>query len=378
MHTLQSGMGWFPEQTGGLNRVFFNLMEYLPSVGVGAEGLVAGSQQVDIDSEGRVRAFARGEAPLPVRWLRARQQATERLETGRFDLVASHFALYSLPFIDAVAPRPLVVHFHGPWAAESAVEGAASWAVSFKRRLERAVYDRADRFIVLSQAFKQVLSTTYGVPLALIEVCQGGVNVDAYDTGLTRAYARHSLGWPSDRPIILAVRRLARRMGLENLLEAVDAVRIKLPDVLLLIAGKGPIAEELAARIETMDLGNHVRLLGFVPDADLPLAYRAADLSVVPTVSLEGFGLITVESLAAGTPVLVTPVGGLPEILEGLAPQLILPDTSPGALAEGIRESLLGTLGLPDANACRSYAREHYDWSVAAARVRDVYREVLG
>jgi glycosyltransferase involved in cell wall biosynthesis len=97
------------------------------------------------------------------------------------------------------------------------------------------------------------------------------------------------------------------------------------PEVLLLIAGKGPLHDALSARIEDLGLQRHVRLLGYVPDADLALAYRAADLSVVPTVALEGFGLITVESLAAGTPVLVTPVGGLPETVQALAPNLILP-----------------------------------------------------
>ena len=76
-------------------------------------------------------------------------------------------------------------------------------------------------------------------------------------------------------------------------------------------------------------MANHVRMLGSSRDADLPLYYRAADLSVVPTVALEGFGLVAAESLAAGCPALVTPVGGLPSVVADLSPDLVLEDATP-------------------------------------------------
>ena len=83
----------------------------------------------------------------------------------------------------------------------------------------------------------------------------------------------------------------------------------------------------------------------------LPLAYRAADLTVVPTVALEGFGLIAVESLAAGTPVLVTPVGGLPEVVAALSPALVLAATGSAPLADAViraDQSLLSKLTRED------------------------------
>ena len=103
-----------------------------------------------------------------------------------------------------------------------------------------------------------------------------------------------------------------------------------MPDLLVLVAGSGPLAAELKARAAGLE--DHLQFLGFLPDEHLPVAYRAADLSVVPSVALEGFGLIVAESLAAGTPALVTAVGGLPETLEGLAPQCVMPETGPGPL----------------------------------------------
>lgn len=378
LHVLQSGMGWFPEQAGGLNRMVYHLTRHLPGAGVRVTGLVTGADAVRADSGGAVRAFAPTAAPMPVRWWRARAAARQVLRTSDVDLAAVHFALYAQPWVGGLsADVPVVFHFHGPWADESAVEGGGGASVRFKAWIERQVVRRSDAFIVLSRAFADVLQRVHGVAPDRIHRVPGGVDVDAFDTGLGEAEARQHLGWPTDRPIVLVVRRLARRMGHEALLDALPAIRAAVPDVLLLIAGKGPLAGELQARIDAAGLDDHVRLLGFVPDADLPAAYTAATLSVVPTQALEGFGLITIESLAAGTPPLVTPVGGLPEGVRELSEGLVMDGTAPDAIASALTDALVGRRPLPTAEACRAFARARYDWPVIARQTRAVYDRVL-
>ena len=150
-----------------------------------------------------------------------------------------------------------------------------------------------------------------------------------------------------------------------------------MPDALVLIAGDGPLRGELERQITSFGLADTVRLLGFVPDAELPRAYRAADLTVVPTVALEGFGLIVVESLAAGTPCFVTPVGGLPEAVGGLSRALLLRSTGAEAIADGLADALTGATPLPSPRECVDFVRKHYDWPVIAERVRLVYEEAL-
>lgn len=375
MRTLQLGEGWFPEHASGLNQVFYNLMAHLPGVGVEARGLVAGPPDLAARTGGQVAAFAAPDAPLATRWRHARRAVRGVLAEDAPALVAAHFALYAAPVVRRLGETPLVVHFHGPWADESRVEGAGRLAAGLKHRLERSVYRRAARCIVLSGAFRDVLHQRYAVPAERIRVVPGGVDAARFAIAEPPRAARERLGWDPDRPTVLAVRRLRRRMGLEDLIEAMDTVRQAVPEALLLVAGSGPLAPDLQARIDAAGLGAHVRLLGFVPDADLPLAYRAADLTVVPTVALEGFGLITLESLAAGTPVLVTPVGGLPEAVRGLTPAMVLPAPGPAALADGIAAALHGALPLPDADACRRYAAEQFGWPVIARRIRAVYDE---
>jgi len=377
LRTLQVGMGWFPEETGGLSRFYYNLLENLPAVNVESFGLVTGSQRVQSMTGGRVRAFSPTSAPLPMRLWRLRAMARSAINRNQFDLICSHFALYSFPVNGLSSSIPRVVHFQGPWALESKIEGQSHALVWIKKAFERSVFKHVQRFITLSEAFRDILHRLYGVPLDKIVVGPGGVDADAFDPQCTRREAREHLSWPVDRAIVVVVRRLAQRMGLENLVHSMESVKRRVPDALLLIAGKGPLAGDLERQIKDLDLNEHVRLLGFVADEDLPYVYRAADLSVVPTTALEGFGLIMVESLAAGTPVLVTPVGALPEVMRGLAPQLILPDAGIHSLADGIISALRGEISLPNDAACMAYARDHYDWSVVARFEREIYLDVL-
>jgi len=377
VHTLQVGQAWFPEESGGLNRYYTDLVRHLPGVGVDVTGLVTGSDQVADISHGAVHAFSEGNASLPARLRRVRAHTRTALVEQPDGLVVAHFALYAAPSLDLIRRRPLVMHFHGPWAEESRVEGAGALAVRAKRYLEMAVYRRAVRFIVLSRAFAVLLEESYGVEPERIRVIPGGVEVDRFAAPVTRDEARECLGWPDDRPIVLVVRRLVRRMGLEDLIASVRHARAKVPDLLVLIAGSGPLAAELEARRDEEDVADATRLLGFVPDDLLPLAYRAADLSLVPSLALEGFGLIVAESLAAGTPVVVTDVGGLPEAVEGLWPAGVIRERGPRALAAAMADALRGAVPVPTAAACTAYARERFSWPAVAGRVKSVYAEAL-
>ncbi len=284
-------------------------------------------------------------------------RAAPRDQRQRPDVISSHFALYTFPGLDVTRGIPQVSHFQGPWADESHVEGADSFGQRAKRYLEQSVYARSSRLIVLSDAFGKILTSRYGISPERVRVVPGCVNVEQFNLPITPAEARLKLQLPQGRPIVLAVRRLVRRMGLEDLIDAVKLLKQRVPDVLLLIAGKGRLQEELQTRINEAGLDDNVKLLGFVPDQHLAALYRAATISVVPTVALEGFGLITVESLASGTPVLVTPVGGLPEAVAGLSPDLVLPATGAAAIAEGLAGSARWLIEVARCRSLPGYTR---------------------
>jgi glycosyltransferase involved in cell wall biosynthesis len=375
-------MEWLPDQpgAGGLPRYFHGLVEALPSAGVEGTALVSrGSRRSAIGHTFAVEPMSENGSSLLRTMKRARDLGQAEWERG-IDLVNAHFALYAHRLVRAM-PRtmPLVVHFHGPWAEETAAEhgpliGRARYAVA--KRIELGVYHRADRIITLSQAFAQILRERYGISEDRIRVVPGGVDLTRYLAAPAREEARRRLGWPTDRPIVLTVRRLVRRMGLELLVEAAARIQCDCPDVLVLIGGKGPLHQELQQRIDCAELQDHVRLLGLIPENDLPLAYAAADLSVVPTVKLEGFGLVTVESLASGTAVLGTPIGGTPEILRGLDVNLVLDGATADAIAQRASAVLRGALVIKSCQECRAYAAR-YDWAQVAPHIRRVFQDAI-
>ncbi|CEK15947.1 glycosyltransferase [Chthonomonas calidirosea] len=374
---LLIGMGWFPEQPGGLDRVYYELFNRLQShypTELTLRGLVVGTDNVAQQTKQQVTAYADAQCSVLKRLLAARRAIREAVQTFQPDVVVSHFALYTFPALDVLQGKPFVFHFHGPWALEGGAEKEHGLTIRLKKSLERAVYKKAQHFIVLSKAFQEILADQYGIAKERIHIIPGGIDLKQYASpNLTKQEARKQLNWPQNRNIILVVRRLQRRMGIELLLKAIAHLKSRYPNLLVLVAGKGPLRQELEALIHQLQIEAHARLLGFLPDEQLPIAYRAADFTVVPTLSLEGFGLITIESLAAGTPVLVTPVGGLPEVVRPFRPEWVAEAATEEALTERLQRILLGDIAFPSPAECQAYVQQHYDWSVVLPRILQVY-----
>jgi len=349
--------------SGGVDRYFSGLNNALTRQGVRVAAYGFG------DSD-KATCLGPASKPLMQRWKAVRSAVVPR--RGR--LLASHFALYALPAVLGRRWDGHVVHFHGPWASESQREGGKAYSVMAKRMLERAVYHRADRFIVLSKAFRDQLCQGYGIKEDRVHIIPGGVEIDHFQP-LDMAEARQRLVWPQKQKIIVCVRRLARRMGLESLIEAFAQATVNHPDAKLIIGGQGPLRAELEEQVQRAGLSKNVEFLGFVPDSTLPAVYAAADLSIVPSSALEGFGLISLESLACGTPVLVTPVGGLPDTVQRLGDDLVLKGTSVEDIAAGLRGWLDGTLQIPTRQACRDHVLRSFTWDRIAREACEVYRQ---
>lgn len=377
MKIIQIGLEWFPEQGGGLDRVYYDCTRYLPKVGVELNGLVAGTSNVAKSSQGKIFAFAPPNISLLQRWLELRKLFTRLSQQNHYSLVVSHFALHIFPLLNLLDKRPLVTHFQGPWALESKIEGNNFLSIRLKKAIEKISYNRSSSFIVLCQEFQNLLHHEYGIPLSKIHVIPAGVDLDRFNIDPSQTEARKKLGWDTNKTILFCIRRLAKRMGLENLITAMDRVCKLDPDVILYIAGKGKLASELEAKIAELGLAENIKLLGYVPDEQLPLYYRAANFSVVPTIALEGFGLIVIESLAAGTPVIGTPIGGIYEILKPFSEDLVLKGSTSEQIADGIIEALQGKRKLPSESDCLNYVRNNYDWNVVAKKIKQVYQEAI-
>jgi glycosyltransferase involved in cell wall biosynthesis len=363
---------------GGLDRYFWDLFDHLKAFpDLSLKGFYFRHHGIRTDTARDELCLGSTGLPGYRRLWNLRRAVLPELKSAQNGpaLVASHFALYAAALLPALSRAHHVVHFHGPWAIEAAAEGRSPVNSFMKRAVERGIYSSAKAFITLSHSFKALLTKEYHINPDLVHVIPGGVDTHRFSPG-DRSGARARLGWPKDVRILFCVRRLVRRMGLEILLEAFREVAGHHKDAILMVGGAGSLRAELETKIIGYGLAERVRLLGFIPDQQLALAYQAADLSIVPSQSLEGFGLTTLESLACGTPVLVTPVGGLPEAVGKLTPELVLADSSTGTLAKSLDQFLRGGLALPSAADCRRYIELNFSWSKIAEQVSDLYRGV--
>jgi len=347
-------------------------------------------------SGSRVVRFAvpRSRGPLAlVRTVAAAKQAV-RAEISRssFDVVFVQQPLVGAG--GAGCGMPMAYNYLSPWSDEYLIRSlerraplADPWATrprlreslqaGLRRRIEGRVVRAVRRLRLMSVSMAQRCRELHGIAEDRIALLEGGVDLDRFRPPEDREGARVRLGIEPDRTLVFTLRGLEARMGLGNLVEAMGIIRRTRPDVVCLIGGKGPLREALEERVCELDLKEAVRFAGFISDEDLPDVYGAADLFVLPTAALEGFGLVTVEALACGTPVVGTPIGGTPEILRGLDPRLVLSGTGPEAIADGVLANLDRLWGDGQFRTrCREYAADRYAWPKIIERLEVMLQEV--
>jgi glycosyltransferase involved in cell wall biosynthesis len=320
----------------------------------------------------------------------------EQMRDGAYDLLHIHQPLIGPGALMTSDARrvPRIYSFYGPWYREMGTELRVKPLPPLVRALyglyvgllcqglkwwQGQVMRRCDRIIVLSQHSRQQVAALFpGINQDQIVLIAGGVDIERFHPVPDQSPVRAHLGLPSDRTILLTVRRLVPRMGLENLLHAFAQVIREQRDLYLVIGGRGWLEDALRTLAGRLGITDRVRFTGFILEEDLPVYYQAADLFVLPTLALEGFGLTTLEALASGLPVVGTPVGSIPEILGRFDARFLTSGTDAAALAEGIRRGLALVRGQGTAltERCRAFAVAHYDWERIVDRYEALYAEL--
>ena len=169
-------------------------------------------------------------------------------------------------------------------------------------------------------------------------------------------------------------------MGIENLLRSIHILKKDQTGIHLILGGEGIERQNLEHMIKDLDLYEDVTMTGFIPSGLLPQYYAAADFFILPTRHLEGFGLVTPESMACGTPVLGTPVGGTKEILSRFEPQFLFSDTSAEAMAKGIQKIISRYFTKKKEYndlrvLCREYVVANYSWKRHTDQLKSIIDE---
>lgn len=303
-----------------------------------------------------------------------------------FDVVHFHLTLSAVGVLRhrGSGPAARVASFYGPWDEEELVEKevGGSWRPHYLkamifRFLQRYVLRHSRRIIYLSDFSLSQIRTLMGTTENSIKI-PGGVDLNRFRPAPDRQAVRKHLNLPADRPVLLTIRRLVPRMGVDTLLEAMPGLLAEKPDLMLVIGSDGPMRAELEERAGRLGISDHIRFTGFIAHEDLPGYYQAADLFIMPTRALEGFGLPTIEAMACGTPTVGTAVGSNREIIGELDERLLIPEATPDA----ITGTVLSAFDLYAADArmraqCRRYVEERFSWDHLIDTLEETYRSVI-
>lgn len=273
------------------------------------------------------------------------------LVSGRFDVVSTHFAT------EGVAAFFYRLVFKTPFV--SVLEGFTP--------LEGRVARLSDAALTISQSDAQRYRESCRLKSRTVHIC---VDRQRFRPGLNASAIRGKFLDDRHRLICLTVCRLEPRKDLETLIAAAPLVCQKVP-VRFLIIGEGIQADNLRILVESRGLNEAINFLGFVPDAALPLYYNSADVFCLPTL-YEGFGIVFLEALACGLPVVGTRVGAVPEVV-GEAGRLVEP-RQPDLLAQTLLD-VLSDVTLREELSRRALARSVlFDAQKAAEDYVEFYR----
>jgi glycosyltransferase involved in cell wall biosynthesis len=374
-----------PDRIGGLERYVRELSAALVSAGasvtVHAKQIDGSHPLVERGDDGvLIRRHAlppRSNRLFAVTYpLRSGASALAGAREDRGALLHAHYPVPALPL--ALTRRRFLYTFHAPVHRELLSERQDSYtlpapvqglAVGCVRASERLIVRRAAASVVLSEFSRAELGALDSAAGARAQLVAGGVDLQRFAPGpaLDDRWAAGAA------PLLFCARRLTPRTGVAELLTAMVQIRSAFPGVRLAIAGAGRMQELLDAQCTALGLADCVRFLGRISDDALPRWYRAADLVILPTQELEGFGLATAEALACGTPVLGTPIGATPEILAPLERRLLTLDRSPAAIAEAVIALLRDPQTLQRVRAGARERATPLGWETVAGRYLELY-----
>jgi glycogen synthase len=275
--------------------------------------------------------------------------------------------------VQSIHDVPLVVTLHSmeplrPWKADQLGTGYAvsSWA-------ERLAVERAERVIAVSEQMRADITTHFRVDPERVAVIHNGVDAEAFArTERREALARHGVR----APYVLFVGRISEQKGIFPLLEA---ARTLPAGVQLVLCASSPDTPELLARLEAAVAGRpEIRWINaMLPVPEVVQLYSHAAVFVCPSI-YEPFGLINLEAMACGTPVVASRVGGIPEVVvDGETGRLVEPGNA-GALADALRQALADPAGARRmGEAGRRRVEAHFSWDRIADRTLAIYQEAV-
>jgi D-inositol-3-phosphate glycosyltransferase len=307
-------------------------------------------------------------------------RALEEFRTAEnlsYDIIHSHYWLSGRlgNWAQSFWNRPHVATFHTLGMVKNRT-GAGAREPGFRIAAEKEIVHTCHRILAPTARERDSLVRLYGAPPEKIGVVPCGVNLNLFYPEPKTA-ARKRLGLDPAEIILLYVGRFDPLKGLNALLEAMTYLRNH-PRIRLVVVGgdgdRSPEYQALAEKTERLAIEEKVMFVGRVDQHNLPPYYSAADVLVMPS-RYESFGMVGLEALACGIPVVATPVGAVDSLVRKAQAGCIVSDPSPRTLSNGI-QSVISDRSIPAADVIRRSILD-YSWSNVASAVIAEYESAI-
>jgi glycosyltransferase involved in cell wall biosynthesis len=236
----------------------------------------------------------------------------------------------------------------------------------------------AKKTIVTSHSMKREVCDHFNLPWEKVEIIPNAINTKEYNASVDRGAvrARFGVGW--GEKMVLCVGRLVPQKGIEYFIRAIPMIAQRYPEAKFIIVGEGWWRDYLEDVAQSTGHRSKILFTGFVSEADLVALMTSADVLVVPSI-YEPFGIVALEGMATGVPVVSSYVGGLAEVIEHDRTGVFVYPRNPRSIAWGIDH----VLSNPDharwlAQNARKVLNKTYSWEAVAMRTAEVYKGVVG
>lgn len=375
---------FFPPHMGGIEKVSYEQSKRLTKAGYEFDVLTSKTKGqtrhplkgINVYAYPSLKFADRFGVPYPILTVNAYKLFAKTIR--KCDLVHAHGHVYMSSCLAGMLAKkynkPFIVTQHNTYIDYK------SWLNKVENLndviIGKSVLKRADRILTVSkQTMKYVLSL--GADKTKTSVMYNGVDTNCFQSA-NKNQSRDKLGLPQNRKIVFSARRLVYKNGLDTLLESAHVLAKNHPEVLFVVAGKGPSRSLIEERIKELGIEKNIKLAGFVPDELLPVYYGAADVFLLPSASGEGLPLVLFEAMSCGLPVVATTVGGTPEIVEHMQNGVLVPPQDPQTMADAIAKLLADNETTTEiGKQAKEYILSKLSWKENARQLLEVYQEFV-
>ena len=297
-------------------------------------------------------------------------------EQGKFDVIHAHdwLVAYAAKTIKDSYDLPLVSTIHATEAGRNS--GIHDETQRYINDTEWMLTYESTEVIVNSNFMKNDLQRLFGLPFEKINVVPNGINLNNF-TNVERDYDFRRKYAADNEKIILFLGRLVYEKGVQHLISAMPKILASYNDAKLVIVGKGGMLDDLKDQAENMGIANKVYFAGYMDAKNVNKMYKASDISVFPS-TYEPFGIVALEAMLAGNPVVVSDVGGLNEIVDHKVNGMKTYAGNPNSIADSIIE-LLHDQKLCDnlSKKAKQKVRLEYNWNKIAQDTHFIYQKAI-